>query len=138
MSEVKVSLQSSAEKEMQEKLEEMELRVKGILGAIPAGVVFITLDGRIEAITDQFEKLSGYGSRDICNRNISKFLQSQLSEAELAKRLAACCDEGLISAEGLKKDGEKVPVKLTVSMINTAEGVGLMLCLMDASKQGVL
>ena len=52
MSEVKVSLQSSAEKEMQEKLEEMELRVKGILGAIPAGVVFITLDGRIEAITD--------------------------------------------------------------------------------------
>jgi hypothetical protein len=49
-----------------------------------------------------------------------------LSEAELAKRLAACCDEGLISA-GLEKDGEKVPVKLTVSMINTAEG-GLMLC----------
>ncbi|MFA6209995.1 MAG: PAS domain-containing protein [Candidatus Obscuribacterales bacterium] len=138
MSDVKVTLQSSSEKELQEKLEEMELRVKGILGAIPAGVVFITLDGRIEAITDQFEVLSGYGSRDICNYNISKFIQSDRSDADLAKRLAECCDEGLVSAEGLKKSGEKVPLRLTVSMINTAEGVGLMLCLLDASKQGVL
>lgn len=138
MPEVKVTLQSSAEKELQEKLEEMELRVKGILGAIPAGVVFITLTGRIEAITEQFELLSEYGSRDICNRNISKFLQTELSDLELAKRLADCCAEGLISAEGLKKSGGKVPVRLTVSMINTAEGVGMMLCVLDASKQGVL
>ena len=138
MADTKVTLQSSSDKELQEKLEEMELRVKGILGAIPAGVVFVTLDGRIEAITDQFESLSGYGSKDICNRNISKFLQTDRSDAELAKRLAECCEEGIISAEGLKNDGEKVPLRLTVSMINTAEGVGLMLCLLDASKQGVL
>ncbi|CAN5526051.1 hypothetical protein BH11CYA1_BH11CYA1_41410 [soil metagenome] len=138
MSETKITLQSSADKELQAKLEEMELRVKGILGAIPAGVVFVTLDGRIEAITDQFEILSGYGSKDICNRNISKFLQTERSDAELAKRLAECCEEGIISAEGLKMTDEKVPLRLTVSMIETAEGVGLMLCLLDASKQGVL
>jgi len=123
---------------VQEKLEEMELRLKGILGAIPAGVVFIAMDGRVEAVTEQFEILSGLDSRDICGRNISKFIQSGYSEAELAKRLAVCCSEGIASARGLKGDGSEIPINLTTSMIDTTEGVGLMLCILDASKQCVL
>lgn len=123
---------------LQEKLEEMELRVKGILGAIPAGVVFVDLNGRVEAVTEHFEILSGYESKDICNHNISKFIQSDRTEPELAKRLIEACSEGLMSASGKRKSGETISVKLTVSMIDTAEGVGMMLCILDATRENVL
>ncbi len=122
----------------QDKLDEMELRLKGILGAIPAGVVFIAMDGRVEAVTEQFEKLSSFDSRDICGRNISKFIKTDLNDTELVARLSQCCDEGIISAQGSTKDGSAIPIKLTVSMINTAEGVGMMLCILDATKQSIL
>ncbi len=121
-----------------EKLDEMELRLKGILGAIPAGVVFIAMDGRVEAVTDQFEILSELDSRDICGRNISKFIQSPYSEQELATRLAKCCSDGIIVGRGSKKSGLEIPINFTVSMIDTAEGVGMMLCILDASKKSDL
>jgi PAS domain S-box-containing protein len=126
------------EQALQEQLEAMELRVKGILGAIPAGIVFVDLNGRVEAVTEHFEALSGYDTKDICNRNISKFIQSERTEAELAKRLIEACSEGLMSAQALKKNGDIISVKLTVSMIDTAEGVGMMLCVLDATKENVL
>lgn len=129
--------QDTVEKTVEEKIAELELRVKGILSAIPAGVVFVTTDGIIEATTARFDKLLGLEAKDIVGQGLSQFIATAMSDKELAKRFVQACSEGLVRAEALTQDG-RLSVLISSEMIDTAEGVGLMLCMLDATKESAL
>lgn len=124
--------------EVQDKIVELELRVKGILGAIPAGIVFITTEGIIEANTPRFETMLAYETREIVGQGISRFIKTAMTDKELARRFAEASADGLLRAEAIKSDGLILPVLITADMIDTAEGVGLMLCVLDATKESAL
>lgn len=124
--------------EVQDKIVELELRVKGILGSIPAGIVFITAEGIIEANTPRFENMLGYETRDIVGKGISRFINTTMTDRELARRFAEASADGLLRAEAVKCDGVILSVLITADMIDTVEGVGLMLCILDATKESAL
>lgn len=127
------ALDNEIQNQLQEKIAELELRVKGILGAIPAGVVFITTEGVVEATTPRFDQLLDLPPQEIVGKGLSQFISCSFSDVELARRLAEGVGQ-LIRAELLRREGG-LTVFVSAEMIDTAEGVGLMLCILDATKE---
>jgi len=107
----------------EELLAEREARMRAIVDTAPDGIVTVNSDGTLESTNTSLEKLLGYKSTDLIGQDVNIVLPHLLSGGEEEEGSPLRTGERRIFGVGreffgLKKDGEKVPVEVSLSVIN--------------------
>lgn len=108
----------------EELLAEREARMRAIVDTAPDGIVTVNSDGTLESVNRSLERLLGYKSEDLIGKDVNTILPYLLSAGE-----KDAPNSPLVTGErrifgvgreffGIKKDGERVPVEVSLSVIN--------------------
>lgn len=104
------------------KLLEAEIRIRAILSAAGNGIVVVDEKGIIETSNRAMEKIFGYSSEEMKERDISAFLKLQSNENQKDKKdlipinLEKFEKDVLQECIGLTKDGTQIPIEATLSI----------------------
>jgi PAS domain S-box-containing protein len=108
---------------------ETEHRFRGLLEAAPDAIVIVDASGAILLINEQTEKLFGYRRDEIYGRKVETLMPERfrmLHPSERGRYYAAPrprqMGEGL-DLMGLRSDGTEFPVEISLSPLNTPEGM---------------
>ena len=106
-----------------------EERFRSLLESAPDAVVIVDASGRIIFVNQQTEELFGYERNEMLGRKIEMLLPEHVRERHGAHRSGYMADPrtrpmgvGLTLA-GRRKDGSEFPVDISLSAIETEEGV---------------
>ncbi len=125
---VLICLLDSARKRTERALRANETKFRGLLESAPDGVVIVNLEGKIVIINAQVERLFGYDREELLGKHITILLPDQLGEVEVGKNVDFHSDLRLwprdmrIDFPGQRKDGNKFPVEMRLSLAGTDEG----------------
>jgi PAS domain S-box-containing protein len=108
----------------EEALAEREARMRAIVDTAPDGIVTVNSDGTLESLNRSLERLLGYKSEDLIGQDVNTVLPHLLSggEEEGSNSPLRTGERRIFGVGreffGIKKDGEKVPVEVSLSVIN--------------------
>ncbi|WBU89340.1 PAS domain-containing sensor histidine kinase [Cellulophaga omnivescoria] len=118
-----------------------EIKFRGLLESAPDAMLIVDEEGTIQISNKQAEKLFGYPSIDLKNKPVEllipeKFMHTyksnnnnfftniKTSETEKSKELYA-----------LHKNGEKIPIQISLSPLETEEGLLISVAIRDITEQ---
>jgi PAS domain S-box-containing protein len=118
-------------------LAQMEGRYRGLLEAAPDAMVLVNPAGEIVLVNVQAERLFGY-PRDELFGQMSRVLGSPeavetLAAARLA--LAAAQSHAVVESLGRHRDGRTFPIDVTLSQLDTDEGILVAVAIRDVSER---
>jgi PAS domain S-box-containing protein len=106
-----------------------EQKFKALLDAAPDATVIVNEDGLIEMINHQTENLFGYSRDEMIGRPVEILIPGELSSKHVHHREGFAKEarvrtmgEG-ISLNAVKKNGSRFPVEISLSPIQTEEGM---------------
>lgn len=107
----------------EEALAEREARMRAIVDTAPDGIVTVNSDGTIESLNRSLERLLGYKSEDLIGHDVNAILPQLLSGGDEGETSPLRTGERRIFGVGreffgVRKDGEKIPVEVSLSVIN--------------------
>jgi PAS domain S-box-containing protein len=118
-------------------LEQMEGRYRGLLEAAPDAMVLVNPAGEIVLVNVQAERLFGY-PRDELFGQMSRVLGSPEAVATLAAArlaLAAAQSDAVVESLGRHRDGRTFPIDVTLSQLDTEEGILVAVAIRDVSER---
>ena len=119
-----------------------ENKFRGLLESAPDAMVIINKQKKIQLINKQAEKLLGYRFQELFNSSAEKLFENQLNkdfnnyfeEEEFLKDNAKVVDN--IKELSIKnKTGNNIPVQISISPLQTEEGLLVSLAIRDISTQ---
>jgi PAS domain S-box-containing protein len=106
-----------------------EARYRGLLEAAPDAMVVVNHDGGIVLLNVQAEKQFGYQRDELLGQKITTIIPEGFAERLIAdgirtptEALAQQISMG-IQLSGLRKDGSRFPIEMTLSPMESAEGI---------------
>ena len=118
----------------------VEAKFGGLLESVPDGIVMSNSTGRIVLANAQAERLFGYAPGELRGVSIETLLPERLRETHVHHRAnyfeqprTRSMGAGL-SLYGRRRDGSEFPLEVSLSPIETEEGVLVMSAVRDASE----
>ncbi|SDM27694.1 PAS domain-containing sensor histidine kinase [Kriegella aquimaris] len=118
-----------------------EKKFKGLLESAPDAMVIVNEKGKIQLINKQSEKLFGYTPEELFDQSVEILIPTRFTPKHTAHR------DGFFHSPktremgegkelyGLKKNGEEIPIQISLSPLHTEEGLLVSAAIRDITKQ---
>ena len=118
-----------------------EEKLKSFLESAPDGMVVVKQDGQIEFVNAQAEKIFGYSRNELLGQKIEVLIPSRHEHVHEQHRFGfmkhpkvRAMGEGM-ELFGRTKDGKEIPVEISLSPIQTADGLVISATIRDVTEK---
>lgn len=142
--EVQEELVRRRTKELEQKLLELQAsedRFKALLESAPDATIMVDAAGKIQLVNKQTELVFGYSKDELTGKNVDILLPAALRDKHSHHRSSFFAAPKIrtmglgLELFALKKDGSTIPVEISLSPIETSEGMLVTAAIRDISER---